>query len=142
MKTIFTGSRRWSNVAQLEAALAAAGVTYLAVGDCPCQRCRGFETCHRECPGVTSADAIAYRWARRHGIRGKVYRADWKGQGRKAGPVRNSRMVAENKDADLGLAALVDSEPCRGTRHCMGVMRAAFIDPQEIHEENPLHPPT
>lgn len=46
--------------------------------------------------GATGADAIAKRWAERRGIPVEEYAADWS-LGRKAGPLRNRRMIEEGK---------------------------------------------
>lgn len=43
--------------------------------------------------GASGADAMATRWADEHGYECVVYAADWKGEGRSAGPRRNQRML-------------------------------------------------
>lgn len=43
--------------------------------------------------GATGADAMAAKWAKEHGHECIAYEADWKSQGRSAGPRRNQRML-------------------------------------------------
>ena len=47
--------------------------------------------------GARGADTLAVEWARSRGVAYDVYMADWKGLGRKAGPIRNQRMLIEGK---------------------------------------------
>lgn len=54
--------------------------------------------------GATGADHLAREWAkRRPNVQMATYAADWKGQGKKAGPLRNQRML-EDFRPDLVLA--------------------------------------
>jgi hypothetical protein len=62
--------------------------------------------------GARGADTLAEEWARARGVSCEVYRADWEGLGRKAGPTRNARMLAEGKP-DL----VVGFPGGRGTAH-------------------------
>lgn len=43
------------------------------------------------------ADRLAGEWARARGIENLKFVADWAGQGRAAGPIRNERMLREGK---------------------------------------------
>ena len=45
--------------------------------------------------GAKGADSLAEGWARERGVPTEVYQADWAGLGRKAGPIRNQRMLDE-----------------------------------------------
>jgi hypothetical protein len=47
--------------------------------------------------GARGADAMAEWWAKAAGVPRDVYQADWTGLGRKAGPIRNQRMLDEGK---------------------------------------------
>lgn len=47
--------------------------------------------------GAPGADTLAGRWAAIRGRECKVYRADWEGRGKAAGPERNARMLSEGK---------------------------------------------
>lgn len=42
------------------------------------------------------ADRLAQKWANDRGVVDDPYQADWKAHGRRAGPLRNSRMLAES----------------------------------------------
>jgi hypothetical protein len=46
---------------------------------------------HGGCP--TGADAMADKWAEDRGVERIVFLADWKNQGRAAGPIRNQKML-------------------------------------------------
>src|ERR1700676_3700007 len=47
--------------------------------------------------GARGADTLAAEWARDRGITADVYMAEWERLGRKAGPIRNQRMLTEGK---------------------------------------------
>ncbi|CAN1722779.1 DUF2493 domain-containing protein [Hyphomicrobium sp. 1Nfss2.1] len=47
--------------------------------------------------GACGADTLAAEWAVSRGIPADVFMADWEGLGRKAGPIRNQRMLDEGK---------------------------------------------
>ncbi len=47
--------------------------------------------------GAPGADAGAEQWARASGIPVTCFRADWQQYGRQAGPLRNTRMLAEGR---------------------------------------------
>lgn len=49
------------------------------------------------------ADRIAGFWARKNGVDNLKFRADWKGHGRAAGPIRNQKMLTDGKP-DLVIA--------------------------------------
>ena len=70
--------------------------------------------------GARGADALAARFARSHGLPLVTLRADWETHGRKAGPIRNSEIVAR---ADV-LAAFWDGTSS-GTRDSIAKARAA-----------------
>ena len=70
--------------------------------------------------GARGADALAARFAERHGIPLIVLRADWEAHGRKAGPIRNTAIVAR---ADA-VAAFWDGRSS-GTQDTIAKARAA-----------------
>ena len=70
--------------------------------------------------GARGADALAARFASCHGIPLVILRADWKTHGKKAGPMRNSEIVAR---ADA-VAAFWDGSSA-GTRDTIAKARAA-----------------
>ena len=43
--------------------------------------------------GAPGADSLAARWAHAHNVRTIVVYADWKAHGRKAGPIRNRKLI-------------------------------------------------
>lgn len=45
--------------------------------------------------GARGADTLAGRWAEARGVSVEEFFADWEIYGRKAGPMRNARMIAE-----------------------------------------------
>lgn len=55
------------------------------------------------CGGANGADALARDWAAYRSIPCHVYNADWETHGRKAGPLRNQKMLDEGKP-DLVIA--------------------------------------
>jgi hypothetical protein len=70
--------------------------------------------------GARGADALAERFAREHGLPLRVFPADWKTHGLKAGPLRNTEIV---RHADA-VAAFWDGAS-RGTGDTVGKARAA-----------------
>lgn len=54
--------------------------------------------------GAKGADALAHLWALEREVRSVTFNADWKRLGKKAGPLRNQRMLDEG-EPDLVLAA-------------------------------------
>src|SRR5690348_16842040 len=73
--------------------------------------------------GARGADTLAAQWAEDRGIPTEVYMADWQGQGRKAGPIRNQRML------DDGHPDLVVAFPGgKGTAGMMALSRKAGIE--------------
>ena len=53
--------------------------------------------------GATGADAMAAKWAEEHGCECVAYEADWRREGRSAGPRRNQRML-DNEHVSLVVA--------------------------------------
>jgi predicted Rossmann-fold nucleotide-binding protein len=73
--------------------------------------------------GARGADTLAHEWAVSRGIETVVYMAEWERLGRKAGPVRNQRMLQEGKP-DLVIAF----PGGRGTANMTGQADAAGIE--------------
>jgi hypothetical protein len=72
--------------------------------------------------GARGADTLAAQWAEDRGVPSQVYMADWQGHGRKAGPIRNQRML------DDGRPDLVIAFPGgKGTAGMMALSRQAGI---------------
>ena len=114
MRIIITGSRHWIDRDEIDYLL------YWA-----CQEDEELVIVHGGCP--TGADAIADEIARGMDIPVEVHPADWS-LGRRAGPLRNQRMVDLGADACHAFP-LADS---RGTWDCVRRAEAAGI-PVVIH---------
>lgn len=78
----------------------------IAVGDCP-----------------TGVDAAVISWLIKHPrVAHKIYKADWKQHGRKAGPLRNALMIDTEKPC------VVFAFPGgKGTEHCKGYAKSKGI---------------
>jgi hypothetical protein len=72
--------------------------------------------------GARGADTLAEQWAKDRSIPTEIYMADWKGQGRAAGPIRNQRMLTEGKP-DL----VVAFSGGKGTAGMMALARGAGV---------------
>lgn len=101
MKTIIAGSLSITDRGALEQAIAAA-------------RDKGIEVTEVLCGGAPGVDTLGYHWARGHFVPVEIYAANWKRWGKRAGPMRNARMV---RDADA--AIFVWDGVSRGTADCI-----------------------
>ena len=89
MKALVCGSRHWTDVVYLNAALDLMHSKY------------GFSVLiEGEQRGV---DLMARAWAEMRGLKVEPYEADWDRYGRAAGPIRNRRMLDEGRP-DLVIA--------------------------------------
>ena len=77
--------------------------------------------------GAEGADTLADEWARKWVLRREIYRPDWKKHGKAAGPLRNSRMIAEGRP-DICIAF----PGGRGTEDMKRKARAAGIEVIEV----------
>lgn len=82
MKVIIAGSRDFDRLL----------LVMWAVNDC------GFDITEVVSGGATGIDAMGERWAARRGVPVKLFEAEWRKHGKRAGPLRNQRM-AEYADA-------------------------------------------
>jgi hypothetical protein len=83
--------------------------------------------------GARGADTLARQFAEAAGIPVETYAADWKGQRRAAGPIRNKRMLDEGKP-DL----VVAFPGGRGTANMVGQARKAGVRVLEICESRTI----
>lgn len=120
MRVLVTGSRAWPDPVRVAHEL---NTLYLQHGP--------FTLIHGAC--ATGADAAAAHW---YEVAGQDlgcievrYPADWEQYGRRAGPIRNERMVKEAR-ADLALAFPLPGG--KGTQHTMELARAAGIEIKEF----------
>jgi predicted Rossmann-fold nucleotide-binding protein len=113
MRVLVCGGRDYSNREALAAVLAelrqTRGISLVIAG------------------GARGADTMAEWWAAAEGVPCDVYQADWSGLGRKAGPIRNQRMLDEGKP-DLIVAFLGG----RGTADMVRRGREAGIEVIEV----------
>ena len=77
--------------------------------------------------GARGADKAADLAARAMGLPCEVYQADWRGHGKKAGPIRNQRMIDEGKPD--GVLAFPGG---RGTTDMVSRAREAGIKVMEV----------
>lgn len=75
---------------------------------------------HGGCP--TGADAMAETWGKRNRVKVVTFPANWGGEGRAAGPIRNQRMV------DLGADFVVAFPGGRGTADLVRRARKAGLE--------------
>lgn len=68
--------------------------------------------------GAQGADLLAMSVAKELGWQISTYVADWDKHGKKAGPIRNQRMLDEEQPI-ICAAFLIPELPCRGTRDMM-----------------------
>lgn len=121
MRIIVTGSRKWADKRAVWDALNA---TLL--------ECGAFVLIHGGCS--TGADAMAHQWcwaAQRFvpsHVKEEVFKANWEGRGKAAGPERNQRMIEAGADLVLAFALPEGS----GTQHTMKLARAAGIEVREF----------
>lgn len=120
MRVIVTGSRAWPDPVRVAHEL---NTLFLQHGP--------FTLIHGAC--ATGADAAAAHWYETAGFDlGCIeikYHADWEQFGKRAGPIRNEKMVKE-ASADLVVAfPLFDS---RGTKHTIELAEAAGIPVKKV----------
>lgn len=82
---------------------------------------------HGNAPG---ADSLADDWARQEGVEVRAVPAQWALHGRRAGPIRNAQMLAENPDIGLVVAFPGGT----GTEDMIRKAKAAGIDTL-VHRE-------
>lgn len=120
MRVIVTGSRAWPDPVRVAHEL---NTLYLQHGP--------FTLIHGAC--ATGADEAAHQWCvtagHDLGVTEIKYHAQWAEFGKRAGPIRNEKMVKAG--ADLVLAfPLFDS---RGTKHTIELAEAAGIPVRKVH---------
>jgi|SRR4051812_20957949 hypothetical protein len=114
MRVIVTGSRAWPSEAEVFGAL---NDVLMEHGP--------FILIHGACS--TGADFFASRWAKAHPeVAEERFPADWAAYGRRAGPIRNERIVRAG--ADLVLAFPLPEG--KGTQHTIRLAREAGIPVQ------------
>ncbi|MFC8490695.1 SLOG family protein [Streptomyces sp. NPDC057235] len=119
MKVLVTGSRKWADAQRVFDAL---WEVYHQHG--------AFQLIHGAC--ATGADDLASYWYRvagkELGCTEQRWPANWSGQGKAAGPLRNVRMVSAGADLVLAFPLPEGS----GTRHTIKLAREAGIEVKEF----------
>ena len=129
-RILVTGSRRFTDVHALEAALLdtwhdttqLGGQMLVVHGECYPQPDRSGQRPYQ------SADWLTHLWCVAHGIPDEPHPADWHTHGRAAGPLRNQAMV--DLGAHLCIAARLGAST--GTRDCTRRAHAAGIEIVEV----------
>lgn len=80
--------------------------------------------------GAAGVDNLAGVWARNNNIPEEIYMADWDTHGKKAGPIRNQKMLDESKP-DVVVA--FPSQDSKGTVHMMKITEKARV-PMIVHD--------
>lgn len=109
MKIIVTGGRNYSDVETIFTVLMDSTPTEIIQG------------------GASGADYFAREYARIENIPCKTYEAEWAKYGRKAGPLRNKRMLIENLDATL-----IAFPGGQGTSGCVKIARELRMNVLDI----------
>lgn len=76
--------------------------------------------------GARGVDSMAALGARRHGCWVELFKADWDGEGRSAGPKRNQRMLDEGKP-DVVFAVTADLSASKGTADMVERAKSAGV---------------
>jgi hypothetical protein len=76
---------------------------------------------------ASGADGLAHEWAKSKGIKTQRFRADWRLQGRAAGPIRNAQMLRDG-NPDLVIAFPGGD----GTADMMRQARAAGVQVMDL----------
>lgn len=106
MKVLVCGSRDFNDFQQLSETLSTLDITEVIQG------------------GARGADRLSKDWAVQNNVHSKEFRADWNVYGRRAGPIRNAKMLREGKP-DLVVAFWDGQSP--GTRHMISIAREAGV---------------
>ena len=75
------------------------------------------------------ADSLANDYATERGLRVVSYPADWKTHGRRAGPIRNKKMLTESQPH-----VIIAFKGGNGTAHMMKIGREAGVTVYEVKE--------
>lgn len=78
-------------------------------------------------PTVRGADMIAHEEALKVGLSVDPYPADWKTYGKRAGPVRNQKMLKADPAPTVVVAFHNNLESSKGTGHMVSIARKAGI---------------
>lgn len=121
-RVLVTGSRTWTDVEQLREQLDIALMTHrgrvvLVSGACP-----------------TGADVLAEAWALERDVPVERHPADWEGQGKSAGFIRNGIMVESRPDIVLSF----NRGASKGTEHCTAAAETAGLKVLRFTDDTPI----
>ena len=108
LKVLVCGSRHYCNYRKIFTRLASMDISLVIAG------------------GARGADTLAVRAAKECGVAYVEYRADWERYGKKAGPIRNQKMLDLGKP-DFVLAFHDDIESSKGTKDMVSRVKKAGI---------------
>ncbi len=77
--------------------------------------------------GARGADKLAQKACKQAGIKFKEYNANWEKYGKKAGPIRNQKMLDDNKDIELLAVFHENLDKSKGTRDMIKRAKKAKI---------------
>jgi hypothetical protein len=84
------------------------------------------------CP--TGADALARKWCCLKGVPYENFPADWRKYGRKAGPIRNTRMIEEGApDLCVSLPGGSGTADCTRKARAAGIRIMQVVEPEREH---------
>ena len=106
-RVIICGSRHWTDSAPIARLIAALPPGTVVITG-----------------GARGVDTLAHQLAQQRGLPTEVYSAEWATEGRRAGPLRNARMLATGVDAVYAFR-LPGASP--GTDHMTRIARAAKV---------------
>ena len=82
-------------------------------------------------------DIVGFEYSRNNGLKVlefPITQADWNRDGKKAGPIRNQKMLVEGKPTHI-LAFLHKTEKSNGTRHMIRISKEKNIPVKEVYYE-------
>lgn len=90
------------------------------------------------CGMARGADIIAFHWAYGKGIKIVEYHADWKTHGKKAGSIRNQRMLDEGKPTHVIAFqdCRKDKDGSNGTNHMIRISKEKGLKVKVINITN------
>lgn len=114
MRVLVCGSREWTDYKMIDFVL-----TDFALYNAPLTVIHG---------AARGADSLAGMWAHNHGVPEEAHPADWRGNGRAAGPLRNKQMLDTGVDRVLAFKDGFNLASGRGgTEHMVGIAVAAGV---------------
>lgn len=121
-RVLVTGSRTWTDVVKLSEQLDIAWMTHKG----------RMVLVHGKCE--KGADLQAAAWAKARGVPVEEYPADWDGQGKSAGFIRNGIMVNTRPDIVLSF----NRGESKGTEHCTTAAETAGLKVLRFTDDTPV----